>query len=174
MGFSPLLSGVLPPVKPKTLMFPKNMRGKVKYWQNIAGKKKEGDDMITDKQKQIIKGMRRAGFPYSAIAESTGLPLNTVKSFCRRENVSVSVDSALCEYCGKPLEQRLGAKKRRFCNNKCRWNWWNRNREWANHKKNRRQICQRCGVEFMSIGNKKRKYCSRDCYIKSRYGEGLP
>jgi hypothetical protein len=29
-------------------------------------------------------------------------------------------------------------------------------------------------VEFDSYGNRNRKYCGRDCYIQSRYGEGLP
>jgi len=33
--------------------------------------------------------------------------------------------------------------------------------------------CARCGKEFTSYGNKNRKYCSHDCYIKARFWEGL-
>jgi len=32
-------------------------------------------------------------------------------------------------------------------------------------------VCVRCGKEFLSYGNRKRKYCSHDCYIKARFWE---
>lgn len=132
---------------------------------------------MTDKQKQIIRRMRQAGLPYSRIADTVGLSLNTVKSFCRREGIEVSVasheeDSAVCKYCGRPLEHRPGKKQKRFCSDKCRSDWWNRNRVWANRKGVRRLICRCCGAVFNSYGNKQRKYCGRGCYIRGRYGAG--
>ena len=32
--------------------------------------------------------------------------------------------------------------------------------------------CPNCGTEFSCYGNKRRKYCSHDCYIKSRFWKG--
>lgn len=33
-------------------------------------------------------------------------------------------------------------------------------------------ICAECGKEFLSYGNRKRKYCSHACYIKARFQKG--
>jgi uncharacterized protein YjcR len=133
---------------------------------------------MTDTQKQFIREMRRAGLSYAAIADSAGLSQNTVKSFCRREHIDaaddIGGDPDVCRNCGNPLEQTHGKKKKRFCNDKCRSDWWNHNRGWARHKNSFRLICHFCGAEFDSYGNRNRKYCGRDCYIQSRYGEGLP
>lgn len=132
--------------------------------------------MIPDTQKRAILTMREQGETYSKIANALGLSLNTVKSICRRNCViidhsdrSQNRDHVLCRCCGKPLEHSKG-KNRLFCNNKCRYVWWNR------HKSRQPYylICEYCGNRFISFGNKKRKYCGRECYILSRYGEGLP
>jgi hypothetical protein len=32
--------------------------------------------------------------------------------------------------------------------------------------------CAGCGVEFAAYGNASRKFCSHECYIKSRFGGG--
>ena len=123
--------------------------------------------------------MRRQGMSYSSIAAATKLSANTVKSFCRREDIGLGDDTAANEYatcknCGQSLLQTEGVKKKTFCSDKCRSDWWNRNRFWANHKQVHRQTCYYCGAEFERYGNKERKYCGRDCYIRSRYGEGVP
>ena len=134
---------------------------------------------MTDKQKQTVRSMRQRGIPYSAIADAVGLSPNTVKSFCRRENVTVMQNSLAdefrdtCAYCEKLLSHSPGRRKKRFCSDKCRSDWWNKNRQWA-RKRVYHLLCNCCGTEFISYGNKKRKYCGRDCYIQSRYGEGLP
>lgn len=31
-------------------------------------------------------------------------------------------------------------------------------------------ICRHCKKEFISYGNKERKYCSHNCYIRERFG----
>ena len=134
---------------------------------------------MTDRQNQLIRNMRRQGLAYSAIAARIGLSLNTVKSFCNRNSIytlSASCDEEgdLCESCGKALEHSPGKKKKRFCNDKCRSDWWNQNRRWVSYERAYPLICPGCGEEFFSYANKQRKYCGRDCYIHSRYGEGLP
>lgn len=134
---------------------------------------------MTSKQKQVIRDMRQRGLTYSMIAESLGLSINTVKSFCYRDktevrNYAVGTNKNLCKNCKKPLIQLKGAKPKTFCSDKCRYMWWNRNRDWAGRKALYHMTCQSCGNVFESYGNKKRKYCGRDCYTRSRYGEGLP
>ena len=131
---------------------------------------------MTDKQKQSIKNMRQLGFTYSAIADSSGLSQNTVKSFCRRENIYVvyTMTDNMCKCCGNPLEHSSGKKKKTFCSDKCRSDWWNQNRQWVNRNNKYSITCLSCGKEFDSYGGKERKYCSRKCYTRSRYGEGLP
>ena len=134
---------------------------------------------MTDRQKQSIRYMRRMGLTFSAISCSTGLSPNTIKSFCYRENIDPITNPGnegqdVCKECGKPLDHNPGKKKKSYCSDKCRSDWWNRNREWINHKQAYHLVCLNCGTVFKSYGNKGRKFCGRECYILSRYGDGLP
>ena len=133
---------------------------------------------MTDKEKRSIKNMRQLGLTYNAISEYIGLSPNTVKSFCHRENITVNCSANdknhnNCKNCGKPLNHHFGSKRKLFCSDKCRSDWWNKNRQWVRYKNNDSIKCIYCGAEFNNHGNKGRKYCGRDCYIRSRYGEGL-
>jgi hypothetical protein len=44
-------------------------------------------------------------------------------------------------YCGKPPEHCHGKKRKRFCNDRRRSDWWNKNRDWARTKKERGPAC---------------------------------
>lgn len=130
--------------------------------------------MIPEAQKNAILALRQQGRSYRDIAEHLILSPNTVKSVCRRSGVNMPKPDMstpdVCKNCVTPLPQSIGGRKRSFCCDKCRYAWWNQNRR----MRPCRLICYYCGKEFISYGNKKRKYCSRKCYILSRYGEGLP
>ena len=139
---------------------------------------KKGGRTMTNTQKQAIRNMRRRGLSCSAIAAAHRLSANTIKSFCRRENIDVQSDldddnRNLCKNCGTPLKHHPGSKKKTFCSDKCRYGWWNKNRVWIRVKGTYKLTCFHCGNEFDS-NNKKRKFCGRECYIRSRYGEELP
>lgn len=132
---------------------------------------------MTEKQKQMICAMRQQGIAYSTIADAFGLSLNTVKSFCRRENIDIKSNpddeiQNLCKNCGIPLMNHPGTKKKTFCSNKCRYSWWNKN-SLSGVKSAYHHNCFHCGAVFYSK-NKNSKYCGCECYIHSRYGEGLP
>ena len=118
--------------------------------------------------------MRQQGLSCPEIAGVMDLSPNTIKSLCRRSKVNAQPPEVLatdiCKNCGAPLQQTPGAKKKVFCNDKCRYAWWNQVRS----KRPYRLTCYQCGKEFRSYGNKKRKFCSRECYSLSRYGEGVP
>lgn len=130
---------------------------------------------MTYQLKQKITQMRRDGFSYAKVADALGISENTVKSFCRRNglggigaDIVTQSDGALCQNCKVPLTHTAGAKKKRFCSDKCRMAWWNAHPEAVHRKAVYTFHCAYCGLQFESYGNRKRKYCSRACYGKSK------
>ena len=132
---------------------------------------------MNELQKQQIIELRNQGISYSKIADALGISLNTIKSFCRRNNLgghigkeSKQINKTFCKECGKELNQNLGKKPLKFCSDKCRVKWWNTHPELVNRKAIYSFICTYCGEPFTAYGNSKRKYCSHSCYINHRFG----
>jgi DNA-binding CsgD family transcriptional regulator/endogenous inhibitor of DNA gyrase (YacG/DUF329 family) len=127
-------------------------------------------------QRHSIEHMRAGGASYSSIAAALGLSVNTVKSYCKRNNLGkmdVLQDSKkLCGNCGKPLIQLPKRKPRRFCSDPCRRAWWNTHRDQIKQNAIYNFTCLHCGADFESYGNSHRKFCSHTCYIKERFGKG--
>lgn len=136
---------------------------------------------MTQEQKEKIRRYRRAGWGYSRIAENLCLSVNTVKSYCRRSDISggsaepatkITAGTTLCENCGKKIHQIAKQKKKRFCCDKCRNVWWNKHPDAVKRKAVYRFVCPHCRKEFKIYGDKRRKYCSHDCYIADRFKGG--
>ena len=137
---------------------------------------------MTANQKQRILELHRQGRTYSEIADTLGVPKNTVKTFCWRSQKSVcdaSKETGIkehketknqCEHCGKSLHQQPKQKPRRFCCDDCRLAWWKENRDSLNRKAVYHLVCSCCDKNFESYGNKARKYCCHACYIAARFG----
>ncbi|AQU05415.1 RNA polymerase subunit sigma-70 [Dehalococcoides mccartyi] len=130
---------------------------------------------MTSPQKQRIKYLRGKGESYAAVADALGISENTVKSYCHRNNLGtgfiteqIQPINDICANCGRPLTHMTGAKKKRFCSDKCRMVWWAKHPEAVNRKAVYYFVCPTCGVEFAAYGNAKRKYCSRACFGLSR------
>jgi endogenous inhibitor of DNA gyrase (YacG/DUF329 family) len=131
---------------------------------------------MNSNQKQRIEYLRAQGESYGSIAKELGISVNTIKSFCRRNNLGLGIKkeritsktSDTCDNCGKVLVHTPGAKKKRFCNDKCRMAWWANHPEAVNRKAIYRFICPTCKSEFQSYGNAHRKYCSRTCFALAR------
>ncbi len=126
-------------------------------------------------QQQQIRKLRHEGYGYTRIAKSLNLSVNTVKSYCRRHKLggnkvllshSVEVD---CRNCQKSISQLPGRKKRVFCSDTCRINWWNSHPEMVKRKALYSYTCACCGKSFVSYGNRNRKYCSHTCYVSARF-----
>ena len=77
---------------------------------------------------------------------------------------------AVCEQCGKPIEQNPGRKRKRFCCDACRNKWWNAHLNLVKRKAVYTFTCPACGKEFTVYGNSHRKFCSHACYIAYRFG----
>ena len=119
-----------------------------------------------------------------AIANKLGLSLDTVRGFCKRNRLTGYADAAklnhedmvsngnICPNCGMIIDQTGKGRRKRFCSDKCRTEWWTKNYEQHNFSKSalHKIVCAGCGKTFVSYSNVNRKYCSHECYIKSRFG----
>ena len=137
---------------------------------------------MTDNQKAQIIKLRAAGNGYGKIAQTIGISVNTVKSFCRRNDINGDMAAVLsviltgettaCENCGREIQQIAKRKKKRFCCDKCRNEWWNSHLDQVKRKAVYHFRCPYCGKEFSIYGDKRRKYCSHECYIADRFKGG--
>ncbi len=139
---------------------------------------------MADSQRKEIANLRAKGNGYGKIALTLGMSQNTVKSYCRRNNITigsaadietsapVETGTSFCECCGKEIRQVFGHKKKRFCSDPCRNKWWNSHLDLVKRKAVYKYKCPGCGRAFEVYGNSHRKYCSHACYIDHRFGGG--
>ena len=120
---------------------------------------------MTHEQKETIKALRLQGQSMSAIAAALELSPNTVKTFWQREQKK----KEFCKQCRKPLIHLPGCKRKTFCDDECRYDWWKNHRHLMKHHTVYSAVCTHCGKEFESSG-KGRKYCGHPCYIAERFG----
>jgi endogenous inhibitor of DNA gyrase (YacG/DUF329 family) len=122
--------------------------------------------------------MRGEGIAYSKIAACLGISENTIKSYCRRNNTDSSNNikpqearkiQISCKHCGKPLTHGTKGYPKKFCSEECRRYWWKENNSQSSKKAYYKLVCEECGKEFESYGNKTRKFCTHACYIKHRF-----
>jgi len=127
--------------------------------------------------------MRIKGEGYRSIASHLGLTRDTVRNFCRQNSLSgyaavvaINVQEQIetgyaCMFCGKKIIQHKSGRRKKFCSDICRREWWKRHPEKVDKKDSAiyKVTCSRCGKEFESYGNENRKYCSHNCYIKDRF-----
>jgi len=121
-------------------------------------------------QKEQVAALRKEGKSYAAVAEAVGVSVNTIKSYCLRNdlgNGDTQRKKFLCEQCKKPMSPS-GRSSRRFCCDGCRMAWWHKHPEKINQKAVYHFTCPVCRKPFTAYGNAKRKYCSRACYGKSK------
>lgn len=132
---------------------------------------------MTDIQKQAVISLREDGFGYKAIATKTGISVNSVKTFLRRNgSVPCSVDSRktdmgekhFCRNCGVEIHSLPGRKVKVFCSRECGLKWWHSHPDQLRRKACYSFKCAECGQEFTAYGNSRRKYCSISCSVKAR------
>jgi endogenous inhibitor of DNA gyrase (YacG/DUF329 family) len=142
---------------------------------------------MTEIEKQQIHDLRLKGIGYKAIAAVLGISRDSIRGYCIRNGldgdskaVAINVEDRvknhlLCACCNKLIKQNDRGRTRRFCSDECRRKWWNDNPQARNKRESAtyKFICPHCGQEFTSYGNKKRKYCCHNCFIKSRFWEDI-
>ena len=127
--------------------------------------------MVTEEKIKIRK-MRCKGESYARIAEILRISANTIKSFCRRNNLQNTKFEDyemknICKNCKASIDS--GRKNKKFCSDGCRLNWWNKNSDKLRKVAIYSLKCANCGIAFESYGNKNRKFCSRSCYFNYRF-----
>ena len=128
---------------------------------------------MTKQEIETLNLMRSHDKSAADIAIALELSVNTVRSYIRRHPPKDAVQVG-CRQCGKPVLQTKGRKAKYFCSDRCRNAWWNAHPEKVQRKAYYRLTCQFCGKEFVSYGNKNRKYCSRLCYADARRSRSVP
>lgn len=128
---------------------------------------------MENKKLELIK-LREKGYSYQEISEILNVPRSTVSSYCIRNNIKASGKNIVseCKNCKEMIIDRTGKKRRLFCCDECRENWWNLNQDKVNKKAFYKKVCKNCKTEFKTYGNKNQVYCSHSCYINYRYKKG--
>ena len=116
------------------------------------------------------------GKTYNEIAKVMHIPLNTIKSYLRRNKVKMRKEDRkneeeknYCKTCGHEITEGRRQIGRRFCSIACKTKWFNKNRDKVNSKNRIDKTCPTCKDTFKDYVNGKRKYCSHKCYILSRF-----
>ena len=122
---------------------------------------------MTLEEKQKIYLLKKEGYGYKKIASELGLSADSVKSFLKRKPLDTDL-LGTCKRCGATIISLKGKKRKQFCNDRCRWDWWNSHIKEVNKKAYYSVVCKCCGKEFTAYGNQKRVYCTHACYIKDK------
>lgn len=130
---------------------------------------------MTNSEMFQISKLREQGLGYKKISSILGISWNTVKSYCKRQELNnraykISTDNT-CRQCGETLNQKPHRKKKVFCSDKCRMMWWNSHPDEIKRKNLSTFVCKQCGAVFKGYASKNRKYCSRTCYAEARRKE---
>lgn len=138
---------------------------------------------MTPFQSRQIRDLRLRGMGYKGIASVTGLSRDIVRNYCKSHGLSglgIEVtmnikeqmeNGTACLSCGRPIFQPRTGRRRKFCSEKCRRDWWAAHTDRSHHRESALYAitCAYCGHEFLSYGNSHRKYCCHQCYIRDRF-----
>ena len=130
---------------------------------------------MTDHQKKTkIAEMREnpdaaiLKYPKPVRFEDTVENLLPPKQHHGRQHRKNRKDSGNLPECGKPITQISGRKPKRFCSR--RWaEMVERSPGRVGQKAFYEHVCPGCGQSFTAYGNSRRKYCSHECYVETRF-----
>lgn len=122
---------------------------------------------MTLEEKNKIYQLKKEGYGYKKIANELGLSVSSVQSFLKRNPMDLDL-LGTCKRCGMTIQSIKGKKRKQFCSDRCRWDWWNSHIKEVNKKAFYTLTCKHCGKEFTAYGNQKRVYCCHDCYVKDK------
>ena len=125
--------------------------------------------MMTNDQKAEMERLRSLGYGYRIIAKQMGFSLERVKSYFRRHSTPVREDGVNCLKCGALLTQTPGHKRKKFCSDKCRLEYWSTVPESDRNLTKHSHVCEMCGCEFENT-RRNQRFCSRKCMADYRRG----
>ena len=122
---------------------------------------------------------------YGAIAEILGMSVNTVKSYCLRNDFGDDrlkgpeparkyvkpkppverIQIGYCRVCGTAFEKGPRQRRKLYCSDLCAHRY-----RFSHPRTYVSRTCLVCGKEIKEIDHRKvRKYCGQDCYRTARY-----
>jgi len=89
--------------------------------------------MNNDELKIKVNELRNEGYGYKRIASELSISVSAARYMCMKTtDEDLLVDN--CKNCGLKIKSIKGKKKRMFCSDTCRYQWWNqKNREDKHH-----------------------------------------
>ncbi len=92
--------------------------------------------MVSKENKKTIIEMRKANKSYDYIASQLGLTKSAVQNVCRQAGLAgkKAKQRKRCKHCGTLLPEDA-PKRKIFCCQKCREDWWNKHQHLV-HKRN--------------------------------------
>lgn len=78
---------------------------------------------MTRRDRYLLEQMRIAGEGPKAISDKLGISINTVKAYIYRHKATA--EKLPCLNCGRPVLQNIGRKRKKYCSDKCRMDYWN-------------------------------------------------
>ena len=116
-------------------------------------------------QRDLIIVLREEGLSYKEIAERTGTSSEYARTVCSKasrmtqKNKKDNQSDDMCRYCGKRLVYTPGAKRKEFCDDKCRSMYYSQQKM----RKPYIRRCEYCGLEFVAYGYPTKRFCCREC-----------
>ena len=107
-----------------------------------------------------VERLRREGKGLSAIAQETGISINTIKSHCSRHGILAPRFIRACLFCNAEIKTAD-----HFCSDACRAGWY------ESHSSDEQDIlrfCKACRKPF-EPRQPKQIYCSKQCFYNNRY-----
>lgn len=107
-----------------------------------------------------VERLRREGKGLSAIAQETGISINTIKSHFSRHGISAPRFIRTCMFCNTEIKTTD-----HFCSDDCRAGWYESH---SSDEQDILRLCKTCGKPF-EPRQPKQVYCSKQCFYNDRY-----
>lgn len=107
-----------------------------------------------------VERLRREGKGLSAIAQETGISINTIKSHFSRHGIPAPRLIRTCMFCSAEIKTTD-----HFCSDDCRAGWYESH---SSDEQDILRLCKECGKPF-EPRQPKQVYCSKQCFYTDRY-----
>ena len=107
-----------------------------------------------------VERLQREGKGLSAIAQETGISINTIKSHCSRHGIPAPRFIRACLFCNAEIKTAD-----HFCSDACRAGWYESH---SSDEQDILRLCKACGKPF-EPRQPKQVYCSKQCFYNDRY-----
>lgn len=116
---------------------------------------------------ELVMALRSQGMRYDKIAQLLGVKPGYCRTVYSRANqrskkAEVKISPDRCHYCGEPLVHTPNAKRKFFCNDHCRTEYYNRKKAAILNARH----CEICGKLFAYRGIYTKRFCSAECRTK--------